>query len=149
MNGGPARLEEGEEETPTRERGGSCLVSAEVVRARDRGIGCLLFKVSVCKWALITEPWELEDKRRYCPQTSKLKRPTGGVPCLQDNGVAQFSSVGARASAPRASPAAVAGLPEPQSCGYSQVTAWGEGSGPSAARLFPRTGDHRVGWEDE
>lgn len=92
--------------------GGRCLVSAEVTRARDPGIGCFWwFKVSVCKWALLTEPWAAEDKRRYCPQTLELKHT--GVPCLKDNGVAQFASVGARASGPRASPAGVAGLPEP------------------------------------
>lgn len=80
---------------------------------------------------------------------SNLNTQSGGVPCLKDTRVAHFASVGAPACGPRAFHRRGGGAGSARRCGHDRMTALDVGSSRRAARLFPRTGDHRVGREDE
>lgn len=100
----------------------------------------LSFKVSVSS---VTTPYRTLGTNAVL--SAKAQTYTiSGVPCLNDTGVALFAWGGGQASGLRAFHCRGGGA-----LSTSRETGLDTGPARSTSRLFPRTGDHRVGREYE
>lgn len=135
--------------------GMSCRVSAEVARARDSGDLVSLIvqgqrlQVGTTPYRTPSPSENLTTNAGLVHKRSNLSTQLEGSPALRTPEWRSLQVWGCGRVGRAPFTAEMVGLEAPQHCGRSRVTALDAGSARSAARLFPRTGDHRVGREDE